>query len=79
MTKPKLQGSFVALITPFKLAAGKEMAVMCCDSPHLGLVPAVMALGGHGTANMTGNIAPAEMAIISNLKGEEPCAKNALS
>jgi 4-hydroxy-tetrahydrodipicolinate synthase len=47
------------------LAAGKEMAVMCCDSPHLGLVPAVMALGGHGTANMTGNIAPAEMAIIS--------------
>jgi 4-hydroxy-tetrahydrodipicolinate synthase len=47
------------------LAAGKDMAVMCCDSPHLGLVPAVMALGGHGTANMTGNIAPAEMAIIS--------------
>lgn len=38
---------------------------MCCDSPNLGLVPAVMSLGGHGTANMTGNIAPAEMAIIS--------------
>jgi 4-hydroxy-tetrahydrodipicolinate synthase len=38
---------------------------MCCDSPNLGLVPAVMALGGHGTANMTGNIAPREMAIIS--------------
>ena len=47
------------------LAAGTDMAVMCCDSPHLGLVPAVMALGGHGTANMTGNIAPREMAIIS--------------
>jgi 4-hydroxy-tetrahydrodipicolinate synthase len=47
------------------LAAGKDMAVMCCDSPHLGLVPAVMSLGGHGTANMTGNIAPREMAIIS--------------
>jgi 4-hydroxy-tetrahydrodipicolinate synthase len=47
------------------LAAGRDMALMCCDSPHLGLVPAVMALGGQGTANMTGNIAPAEMAVIS--------------
>lgn len=47
------------------LAAGKELSLMCCDSPHLGLVPAVMSLGGHGTANMTGNLAPAEMAIIS--------------
>jgi 4-hydroxy-tetrahydrodipicolinate synthase len=47
------------------LAANKDLSVMCCDSPHLGLVPAVMALGGHGTANMTGNIAPTEMAIIS--------------
>jgi 4-hydroxy-tetrahydrodipicolinate synthase len=47
------------------LAAGKDLSLMCCDSPNLGLVPAVMSLGGHGTANMTGNIAPAEMAIIS--------------
>lgn len=47
------------------LAARKEMALMCCDSPNLGLVPAVMSLGGHGTANMTGNIAPREMALIS--------------
>jgi 4-hydroxy-tetrahydrodipicolinate synthase len=47
------------------LAAGKDLSLMCCDSPHLGLVPAVMSLGGHGTANMTGNIAPREMAIIS--------------
>ena len=47
------------------LAAGKELSLMCCDSPNLGLVPAVMSLGGHGTANMTGNIAPGEMAIIS--------------
>jgi 4-hydroxy-tetrahydrodipicolinate synthase len=47
------------------LAAEKEMSLMCCDSPHLGLVPAVMSLGGHGTANMTGNIAPREMAVIS--------------
>src|SRR5262249_580077 len=37
----------------------------CCDSPNLGLVVPTMSLGGHGTANMTGNIAPAELAIIS--------------
>jgi 4-hydroxy-tetrahydrodipicolinate synthase len=47
------------------LAADKDLSLMCCDSPHLGLVPAVMSLGGHGTANMTGNIAPREMAVIS--------------
>jgi 4-hydroxy-tetrahydrodipicolinate synthase len=47
------------------LAAKKDISLMCCDSPHLGLVPAVMSLGGHGTANMTGNIIPGEMAIIS--------------
>ena len=38
---------------------------MCCDSPNLGLVIPTMSLGGHGTANMTGNIAPAELAAIS--------------
>jgi 4-hydroxy-tetrahydrodipicolinate synthase len=47
------------------LAAGVDVAVMCCDSPNLGLVVPTMSLGGHGTANMTGNIAPAELATIS--------------
>jgi 4-hydroxy-tetrahydrodipicolinate synthase len=47
------------------LAAQPNVSVMCCDSPNLGLVVPTMSLGGHGTANMTGNIAPAEMATIS--------------
>ena len=47
------------------LAARPDVAVMCCDSPNLGLVIPTMSLGGHGTANMTGNIAPAELAEIS--------------
>jgi 4-hydroxy-tetrahydrodipicolinate synthase len=47
------------------LARKPKMSVMCCDSPNLGLVVPTMSLGGHGTANMTGNIAPAELAIIS--------------
>ena len=47
------------------LAARPDACVMCCDSPNLGLVVPTMALGGHGTANMTGNVAPAEMATLS--------------
>ncbi len=46
-------------------AAKPEMALMCCCSPNLGQVVPMMALGGHGTANMTGNIIPREMAVIS--------------
>ena len=47
------------------LAARPDVTVMCCDSPSLGLVAPTMSLGGHGTANMGGNIIPAEMAAIS--------------
>jgi len=47
------------------LAAEKDISLMCCDSPNLSLIMPVMALGGHGTANVTGNVAPQEMAIIS--------------
>jgi 4-hydroxy-tetrahydrodipicolinate synthase len=47
------------------LAAKPDVAVMCCDSPNLGLIVPTMSLGGHGTANMTGNIAPAELVTIS--------------
>jgi 4-hydroxy-tetrahydrodipicolinate synthase len=46
-------------------AAGVDMSIMCCCSPNLGLVIPTMALGGHGTANMTGNLIPREMAVIS--------------
>lgn len=47
------------------LAVKTNVAVMCCDSPNLGLVVPTMSLGGHGTANMTGNVAPGELATIS--------------
>lgn len=46
-------------------AAKPDMAIMCCCSPNLGLVIPTMALGGDGTANMTGNVIPQEMAVIS--------------
>ena len=47
------------------LAAQPDAAIMCCDSPNLGLVVPTMSLGGHGTANMTGNIDPAGIALLS--------------
>jgi len=47
------------------LAGSPNVSVMCCDSPNLGLVVPTMSLGGQGTANMTGNVAPAELATIS--------------
>jgi len=46
-------------------AAKPDMSIMCCCSPNLGLVVPTMSLGGHGTANMTGNIIPREFAVIS--------------
>ena len=45
--------------------ARPDMSLMCCCSPNLGLIVPIMTLGGHGTANMTGNIIPREMAVIS--------------
>lgn len=47
------------------VAAAPDISLMCCDSPNLGLVIPLMALGGHGTANMSGNVIPREMAVIS--------------
>ncbi len=46
-------------------AAKPDISIMCCCSPNLGLVVPTMSLGGHGTANMTGNIIPREMVEIS--------------
>jgi 4-hydroxy-tetrahydrodipicolinate synthase len=56
------------------LAARPDTSIMCCDSPGLGLVVPTMALGGHGTANMTGNVAPREMAVISTPWNDEGAA-----
>ncbi|NOX70448.1 MAG: 4-hydroxy-tetrahydrodipicolinate synthase [Gammaproteobacteria bacterium] len=47
------------------IAGHPDMSLMCCDSPNLGLVIPLMSLGGNGTANMSGNVIPREMAVIS--------------
>ena len=52
-------------------AAHPDVSIMCCCSPNLGLIVPTMSLGGHGTANMTGNIIPSEMAEISTPWGDD--------
>jgi 4-hydroxy-tetrahydrodipicolinate synthase len=42
-----------------------RLPLMVCDAPAYGLVMPSMALGGNGTANITGNVAPREMALLS--------------
>jgi len=39
--------------------------VLCCDCPHYALLFPVLASGGKGTSNVTGSIAPRELAMIS--------------
>jgi 4-hydroxy-tetrahydrodipicolinate synthase len=46
-------------------AVGDCLHVLCCDYPGYGLILPTLALGGHGTANVAGNVIPAEMAAMS--------------
>jgi len=45
-------------------AQGK-INLLCCDSPRFSLIIPTLAMGGHGTANVAGNIIPREMAEMS--------------
>ena len=42
-----------------------RLRLLCCDSPVYSLILPTLALGGHGTANVTGNVAPREIAEMS--------------
>jgi len=44
---------------------GGRLHLLCCDYPGYGLILPTLALGGHGTANIAGNIIPREMAEMS--------------
>ncbi len=46
-------------------AAGDKINLLCCDYPGYGLILPTLALGGHGTANVSGNVIPEEMAALS--------------
>ncbi len=42
-----------------------DFRLLCCDYPGYGLIMPTLALGGHGTANIAGNIIPQEMHDLS--------------
>jgi 4-hydroxy-tetrahydrodipicolinate synthase len=57
-------GNVSQLVGVLKGANGR-LHLLCCDYPGYGLVLPTLALGGHGTANIAGNIIPREMAEMS--------------
>ena len=44
---------------------GASFHLLCCDYPGYGLILPTLALGGHGTANISGNLIPEEMRAMS--------------
>jgi len=44
---------------------GGNLRVLCCDAPAYAITLPTLALGGHGTANVSGNVIPGEMAEMS--------------
>jgi 4-hydroxy-tetrahydrodipicolinate synthase len=50
-------------------AAGK-LKLLCCDAPNYAITLPTLAMGGHGTANVSGNVIPKEMAEMSRPWGD---------
>ena len=55
----------VAQLATVMQAVGDRLHLFCCDYPGYSLILPTLAMGGHGTANVTGNIVPEEMAAMS--------------
>ncbi len=55
----------VAQLAAIMEAAGDRLHLLCCDYPGYGLILPTLSLGGHGSANVSGNIIPEEMAAMS--------------
>jgi 4-hydroxy-tetrahydrodipicolinate synthase len=55
----------VSQLAAIMRAAGDRLHLLCCDYPGYSLILPTLALGGHGSANVTGNIIPEEMALMS--------------
>lgn len=45
--------------------ANKRLHVLCCDYPRYSILMPTLALGGHGAANIGGNLIPEEMAAMA--------------
>jgi 4-hydroxy-tetrahydrodipicolinate synthase len=56
----------VSHLLRMKKAVGDSVDILTCDSPQFSIIMPNMAFGGSGTANITGNLAPAEFAELSS-------------
>jgi 4-hydroxy-tetrahydrodipicolinate synthase len=55
----------ISQLVQIRRQAGDKLNLLCCDAPGLSLIVPTLALGGHGTANISGNVIPREMAEMS--------------
>jgi len=55
----------VSQISEVLSRANKRLHVLCCDYPGYSLLMPTLALGGHGAANIGGNLIPEEMATMA--------------
>ena len=55
----------VAQLASVMDGTGGKLRVLCCDAPPYAITLPTLAMGGHGTANVTGNVIPKEMAEMS--------------
>jgi 4-hydroxy-tetrahydrodipicolinate synthase len=55
----------VSQLVQIRRQAGDKINLLCCDAPGFSLIVPTLALGGHGTANISGNVIPQEMAEMS--------------
>jgi len=55
----------VSQLVQIRRQAGDKINLLCCDAPGFSLIVPTLALGGHGTANISGNVIPREMAKMS--------------
>jgi 4-hydroxy-tetrahydrodipicolinate synthase len=54
----------VSQISEVLSRANKRLHLLCCDYPGYSILMPTLALGGHGAANIGGNLIPEEMAIM---------------
>jgi 4-hydroxy-tetrahydrodipicolinate synthase len=55
----------VKQLVQVKRLCGEQLHLLCCDYPNYSIVLPTLAVGGHGTANIGGNIIPEEQALFS--------------
>lgn len=55
----------VKQLVQVKRLCGDQINLLCCDYPNYSIVLPTLAVGGHGTANIGGNIIPEEQALFS--------------